>query len=154
MKNENEVISTLPFQEGTGAADPDYFDTLKYRGFIVKFYIDNVAQQYFAIIDDEKIPLGYYNTNYKSELKHVIDRRLDVIYTYSEYPGAELKLINNAGYYDAVLTYRERIIDIALLDLKRPDKNTNLALLMDNLQELIEDGRSTLEKYSQLVNRK
>lgn len=152
----HKEFDKLPFQEGTGAADPDIIDTMNYRGYDVTFYIDTVEQQYFAIISNymDKIPLGFYNTNYKKEIKHLIDKDLDTIYVYKKYPGAFLTLFNNNGYYDAQLTYHNRVIDIALLDMKRPDASTDRTKLMADLQYLIDAGAETLDKYAELMQDK
>ena len=145
-------LEKLPFQDGTGAADPDLIDEMDYRGYHVKFYIDTTEQQYFAIVDgSEKIPFGFYNTNYKRELKHVLDKQLDTIYEYKKYPGAFLTLFNNNGYYDAMLTYKGRMIDLALLDIIKPDAGTDRTELLERLQCLIDAGEETLSKYALLL---
>lgn len=98
-------------------SDKDIVDTLDYRGEHVDFYMDDYGQQFYTVYNGEEISFGSYNTNYKEDMKYVIDRKLDVITIFPELHkegiyGAELRWFDNSGWDDIKLTYKGRIIQI------------------------------------------
>ncbi len=100
--------------------DKDIVDTLDYRGKHVDFYMDDYGQQFYTVYDGEEISFGSYNTNYKEDMKYIIDRKLDIITTFPELKkdgiyGAELRWFDNAGWEDIKLTYKGRILLIYLV---------------------------------------
>lgn len=88
---------------------------LDYRGYHVDFLFDDAGQQAIAEFDNEIISFGAYNTWYKDEMKDIIDRKLDTICDSLNTFGAKLMYFDNAGYRDAKLMYRQRVMKIYLL---------------------------------------
>lgn len=90
-------------------------DTFEYRGFKVNLYEDREGRQLVAIWQNQLLELGRDNTVYQDDLKMVIDDHLDTISRFEDYPnlhGSKLEYFQNAGFRDAKLSYKGRILKI------------------------------------------
>ena len=90
-------------------------DTLEYRGFKINLYEDREGRQLVAIWQNQLLELGRDNTVYQDDLRMVIDDHLDTISRFEDYPnlyGSKLEYFQNAGFRDAKLSYRGRILKI------------------------------------------
>ena len=93
-------------------------DTLEYRGIKVNLYEDGFGRQIVAIWQSKLIEFGRDNTSYRDDLKMIIDDHLDTISRFEDYPnlyGSKLEYFQNAGFRDAKLSYRGRILKIYTL---------------------------------------
>lgn len=118
-----------------------FHDILDYRGIHVDFYADSEFLQIIAVFNDQKLPLGYGNYDYKAEIRKVIDLQLDTISEFREItPGARLLYFDNYTNKDIKLVYKGRILKIYLIF----DEN-NL-----NLAEIIQDSENCLKKVLKL----
>lgn len=93
-------------------------DSFSYRGIEVAFYEDVNGHQLTAIWDDRLLEFGVYNTSYREDMKMVIDDFLDTITRFEDHPelyGSKLEYFQNAGFRDAKLSYRGRILKIYVL---------------------------------------
>ena len=94
------------------------YDTIEYRGELVNFLSDVSGVQCYAQWNGELINLGLNNLYYKEDMCRVIDRRLDLITTFRNYPdfaGAKLEYFHNGDYRDIKLSYKGRILKIFLV---------------------------------------
>lgn len=96
MENENKPVSIF-----------------KYRGYEVEIFIDDYGQQFYCYLDGEEIGFGAFNTEYKEDLKYLIDKKLDFIDYVSG--GGILEWFDNGNYRDIKLSYHGRIIKIFLV---------------------------------------
>lgn len=90
-------------------------DTFEYRGFKINLYEDREGRQLVAIWQNQLLELGRDNTVYQDDLRMVIDDYLDTISRFEDYPnlyGSKLEYFQNAGFRDAKLSYKGRIIKI------------------------------------------
>lgn len=97
--------------------DKDLVTFVNYRGYNVPIYLDEQAQQFYCYWENQKLDFGAYNMEYASDLEGMIDRKLDVIYTFdkdSGYFGARLEWFDNNGNRDIKLLYRGRILKVFL----------------------------------------
>lgn len=90
-------------------------DELDYRGYHIDFLSDDAGQQVIAEFDNDVISFGAYNFCYREDMKDIIDRKLDTFSTELNVFGARLEYFDNAGYRDAKLMYRQRVMKIYLL---------------------------------------
>lgn len=93
-------------------------DTFEYRGFKINLYEDREGRQLVAIWQNQLLELGRDNTVYQDDLRMVIDDHLDTISRFKDYPnlyGSKLEYFQNAGFRDAKLSYRGRILKIYTL---------------------------------------
>ena len=117
-------------------------DTLEYRGFKVNLYEDREGRQLVAIWQNQLLELGRDNTVYQDDLKMIIDEYLDTISRFEDYPnlyGSKLEYFQNAGFRDAKLSYRGRILKIYTLGNSC------------NKETLIQDALFSLLKYKNEV---
>jgi hypothetical protein len=94
------------------------YDTIEYRGQEVNFLSDFSGVQCFAQWQDELIDLGLNNIYYKEDMCRFIDRRLDLITTFSEVPellGAKLEWFHNGDFRDIRLLYKGRVIKVFVI---------------------------------------
>ena len=94
------------------------YDTIKYRDQEINFLSDPSGTQCFAQWNSELVDLGLNNIYYKEDMCRYIDRKLDLITTFSKFPefqGAQLEWFNNNGYRDIRLKYKGRLIKIFLI---------------------------------------
>lgn len=95
-----------------------YYGLIKYRGYDVQFLSDLEGVHCCACWNGQIIDLGLNNIYYKEDACRFIDRQLDLITTFPEFPelsGAQLEWFNNEGYRDIRLKYRGRIIKVFLV---------------------------------------
>lgn len=93
-------------------------DYINYRGYEFEIHIDKTGDCLYTTFGGNRIYFGIGNFNYKQDIEAFVDRKLDVISEFSEYPemlGAELRYFNNGGYRDIKLTYKGRIIKCYLI---------------------------------------
>lgn len=90
---------------------------IHYRDFTVPVVFNKEDQQYYCEIDGEVINLGYYNTEFESDIKFIINRKLDLIYTFDQYPGTRLEWFQNGDdKRDIRLVYSDkRILKVFLV---------------------------------------
>lgn len=91
--------------------------SVNYRGYNIPIYLDEQAQQFYCYWENQKLEFGAYNMEYASDLESMIDRKLDVIYTFDEdsgYFGTRLEWFDNNGNRDIKLLYRGRILKVFL----------------------------------------
>ena len=122
--------------------DNEIIDTLDYREQHIDFYNDDYGQQVYTVWNNENISFGTYNSNYKSDMKYLIDRKLDLITDFPELMpegiyGAELRWFDNSGWDDIKLTYKGRIIKIYTVG------NRNATYI----NEFISDARKELHNW-------
>lgn len=125
---------------------PEYFEEnevkeLLYRGKLVRVYMDDPGQQYYAVIDNLKYYFGAYNFNYIDDIFYIIDNMIDIIYKFEgKFFGAQLKFVKKETSRDLILTYRLREIKVFLVpDDYKPTE--------DDKKMLIEESEKALEKY-------
>lgn len=109
--------ATTVYTMSTTEAGEQYIAEVHYRGYTVPIYLDNEGQQFYCYLDGQEVDFGAYNTNYVEDLEYLIDTKLDVISTFSEYPeyfGARLEWFDNNGFRDIQLLYRGRILEVFL----------------------------------------
>jgi hypothetical protein len=64
------------------------------------------------------VDLGLNNIRYKEDMCKWVDRYLDLITEFRDYPnfaGAKLEWFNNSGYRDIRLSYKGRILKVFLV---------------------------------------
>lgn len=94
------------------------YDTIEYRGYEVNFLSDPMGVQCFAQWQDKLIDLGLNNLYYREDICKFIDRKLDLITDFRDYPnfiGAKLEYFNNGGFRDIKLSYKGRLIKCFLV---------------------------------------
>lgn len=94
------------------------YDTICYRDQEVNFLSDPAGVQCFAQWNSELVDLGLNNIYYKEDMCRFIDRRLDLITDFRDYPnlaGAQLSYFNNSGFRDIKLSYKGRLLKIFLI---------------------------------------
>lgn len=94
------------------------YDTIEYRGEEINFLSDTSGVQCFAQWRDELVDLGISNIYYKEDMCRFIDRRLDLITDFRNFPdyvGARLEYFRNGDYRDIRLTYKGRILKVFLV---------------------------------------
>ena len=94
------------------------YDTIKYRGEEVNFLSSVDGVQCFAQWRGQLIDLGLNNIYYKEDACKYVDRKLDLITDFRDYPdfvGAKLEYFHNGDFRDIRLSYRGRILKIFLV---------------------------------------
>ena len=94
------------------------YDTIKYRGEEVNFLSSVDGVQCFAQWREKLIDLGLNNIYYREDICKYIDRKLDLITDFRDYPnfiGAKLEYFHNGDFRDIRLSYRGRILKIFLV---------------------------------------
>lgn len=94
------------------------YDTIEYRGETINFLSDPSGVQCFAQWNNQLIDLGLNNLYYKEDACRYIDRQLDLITDFRDYPnfvGAKLEYFHNGDYRDIRLSYKGRILKIFLV---------------------------------------
>lgn len=109
MENNN-IISKEPYLIK--------YEVISYRDKAVEFLSDISGDYYFARIDGELVDLGYHPVATKETIQKFIDRRLDLITEFRDYPdleGSILTYFNNGGFRDIVLKYKGRLLKIFIV---------------------------------------
>ena len=95
------------------------YETIEYREQIVDLLSDLCGDNYYFKWNNNIIDLGIHPVDVKKTVCAFLDRRLDLISTFSEYgpefEGAYLSYFNNSGYRDIVLRYKGRILRVFLV---------------------------------------
>ena len=94
------------------------YEVISYRDKTVEFLSDISGDYYFARIDGELVDLGYHPVATKETIQKFIDRRLDLITEFRDYPdleGSILTYFNNGGFRDIVLKYKGRLLKIFIV---------------------------------------
>ena len=94
------------------------YDTIEYRKETINFLSDPSGIQCFAQWRGKLIDLGLNNIYYKEDICKYIDRELDLITDFRDYPnfvGAKLEYFHNGDFRDIRLLYRGRILKVFLV---------------------------------------
>ena len=118
------------------------YDTIEYRDHTITFFSDPAGDVIVAKLPSgELLDFGYHNLDYREEVCRVIDRQLDLIASFSDdefEQAAKLEYFNNAGYRDARLLYKDRILKVFVLsDSTRVSRS-----------ELIKEAEKVLIQYN------
>lgn len=134
-------------KEATEAGLVVRYDTILYRNQEVNFLSDPVGVQCFAQWNNQLIDLGLNNIYYKEDMCKFIDRQLDLITEFRDYPnfaGAKLEYFHNGDYRDIRLSYQGRILKIFLV--AGPVNET--WLISESLKILLNSGILTFTESS------
>lgn len=149
---DNKIIS-LPmsssqlFEISKEAQDAGYvlrYDAISYRGQEVYFLSDVSGSQCVAQWNDKLVDLGIYNQRYKEDMCSYIDRQLDLITDFRNYPnfvGAKLEYFRNGDYKDIRLVYKGRTIKVFLVA-----GDVNETLLISESEKILKTS-GLLEDY-------
>jgi hypothetical protein len=91
------------------------YDTIHYRGQDINFLSDVDGVQIVAQWNDQVVDLGLNNIYYKEDMCKYVDRKLDLITEFIEFPelaGAKLEWFRNGDYRDIRLLYKGRILKV------------------------------------------
>ena len=94
------------------------YDTISYRGEEINFLSSVDGVQCFAQWRGKLIDLGLNNIHYKEDMCKYVDRTLDLITDFRDYPnfvGAKLEYFHNGDFRDIRLSYKGRILKIFLV---------------------------------------
>ena len=94
------------------------YDTITYRDQEVTILSDPSGIQRFAKWNNELVDLGLNNVYYKEDICKYIDRKLDLITDFRNYPnfvGAKLEYFHNGDYRDIRLLYKGRTVKVFLV---------------------------------------
>ena len=94
------------------------YDTIEYRGEEINFLSSVDGVQCFASWGNQLIDLGLNNQAYKEDMCRYIDRTLDLITDFRNYPnfiGAKLEYFHNGDFRDIRLSYKGRILKVFLV---------------------------------------
>jgi hypothetical protein len=94
------------------------YDTIEYRKERIDFLSDPSGVQCFAQWNNKLIDLGLNNIYYKEDMCRYIDRELDLITDFRNYPnfvGAKLEYFHNGDYRDIRLLYKGRTLKVFLV---------------------------------------
>jgi hypothetical protein len=94
------------------------YDNINYRGQEINFLSDVTGDRCFAQWNTELYDLGLNNIYYKETMCRVVDRKLDLITDFRNYPdfdGAKLEYFHNGAYRDIKLSYYGRVLKIFLV---------------------------------------
>lgn len=108
-------------------------DTLEYREHSVTFYYDDDTQQFYTMWENDILAFGSLNTEYKKDMKHIIDDKLDLIFKDN---FTRLEFFDNGENRDIKLSFRGRIIKIYLLN------SSNI-----QIEKIRVDAKQTIRKY-------
>ena len=94
------------------------YDTIEYRNEIVNFLSDPMGTQCFAQWRGKLVDLGLNNIYYKEDICRLVDRELDLITDFRDYPnfiGAKLEYFHNGDFRDIRLVFKGRILKVFLV---------------------------------------
>lgn len=92
-----------------------HYDTIYYRDQEINFLSDVDGTQVAAQWNNQIVDLGLNNIYYKDDMCKFIDRQLDLITEFTEFPelaGAKLEWFKNGDYRDIRLSYKGRILKV------------------------------------------
>jgi hypothetical protein len=94
------------------------YDTIEYRGEVIYFLSDPSGHQCFAQWRGKLVDLGLNNIYYKEDMCKFVDRELDLITDFRNWPdfvGAKLEYFHNGDFRDIRLCYKGRILKVFLV---------------------------------------
>lgn len=94
------------------------YDEIEYRNQKIVFLSDPAGDQCFANWRNQLIDLGLNNRAYKEDMCKFIDRELDLITDFRNWPdfvGAKLEYFHNGDFRDIRLVYKGRLIKCFLV---------------------------------------
>ena len=94
------------------------YDTIRYRDQEIYFLSDPAGVQCFAQWRGTLIDLGLNNIYYKEDMCKYVDRTLDLITDFRNYPdfvGAKLEYFHNGDFRDIRLCYKGRVLKVFLV---------------------------------------
>ena len=94
------------------------YDTIRYRDHEINFLSDPSGVQCFAQWRGKLVDLGLNNIYYKEDMCKFVDRELDLITDFRNYPdfaGAKLEYFHNGDFRDIRLCYKGRILKVFLV---------------------------------------
>ena len=94
------------------------YDTIEYRGETINFLSDPSGVQCFAQWRGKLVDLGLNNIYYKEYMCKFVDRELDLITDFRNWPdfvGAKLEYFHNGDFRDIRLVYKGRILKVFLV---------------------------------------
>ncbi len=94
------------------------YDTIEYREETISFLSDPMGVECWAQWRGKLVDLGLNNIYYKEDMCKYIDRTLDLITDFRNYPdfvGAKLEYFHNGDFRDIRLCYKDRILKIFLV---------------------------------------
>ena len=94
------------------------YNTIRYRDQEINFLSDPSGVQCFAQWRGKLWDLGLNNIYYKEDICRVVDRELDLITDFRNYPdfaGAKLEYFRNGDFRDIRLCYKGRVLKIFLV---------------------------------------
>lgn len=115
------------------------YDTIEYRDQEINFLSDPCGVQCFAQWRGKLIDLGLNNLYYKEDMCKYVDRTLDLITDFRNYPdfvGAKLEYFHNGDFRDIRLSYKGRILKVFLV----AGKVNEIALISESERILRSSG--------------
>ena len=115
------------------------YDTIEYRDQEIQFLSDPMGVQCFAQWRGKLIDLGLNNLHYKEDMCKYVDRTLDLITDFRNYPdfvGAKLEYFHNGDFRDIRLVYMGRILKVFLV----AGKVNEIALISESERILRSSG--------------
>jgi hypothetical protein len=94
------------------------YDTIEYRGETINFLSEPMGVQCFAQWRGKLVDLGLNNIYYKEDMCRYVDRTLDLITDFRDFPdfaGAKLEYFHNGAFRDIRLCYKGRILKVFLV---------------------------------------
>ena len=94
------------------------YDSISYRGEEINFLSDVSGVKCVAQWRGQLVDLGMHNIHYKEDMCRFIDRKLDFITDFRDYPdfaGTKLEWFRNGDHRDIRLVYKGRIIKVFLV---------------------------------------
>lgn len=94
------------------------YDAIKYRDQEIFFISDVAGTRCAAQWNGKLVDLGIHNIYYKEDMCRFIDRQLDLITSFRDFPnfaGARLEWFRNGDFRDIRLTYNGRILKVFLV---------------------------------------
>lgn len=114
---------------------PIRYDSIIYRNQEINFLSDVSGVQCVAQWNNLVVDLGLNNIYYKEDMCRFIDRRLDLITEYLNFPelsGARLEWFHNGDYRDIKLSYKGRILKVFLVS-----DSVNIEMLIPETVKLL-----------------
>ena len=112
------------------------YETIEYRGQTVDLLSDICGDNYYFKWNNNIVDLGIHPINVKEAVCAFLDRKLDLISTFSEYgpefEGAYLSYFNNSGYRDIALKYKGRVLRVFLVS-----SDVNETMLVENCKNIL-----------------
>lgn len=114
------------------------YDSIRYRGEELNFLSDVSGVHCVAQWKGNLVDLGLNNIYYKEDMCRFVDRKLDLITEFRNYPdfvGARLEYFNNGSYRDIRLSYKGRVLKVFLVS-----GDVNETLLISEAARILEQS--------------